>query len=71
MMYRSTVVLTKEGKWYVARSVELGVTSQGKTIDEAKANLKEAIELYVEDQPHAKQSLVQREPAPLVTSLDL
>jgi predicted RNase H-like HicB family nuclease len=28
--------------------VELGVVSQGKTIEQAKANLKEAVELYLE-----------------------
>ncbi|MBF0339127.1 MAG: type II toxin-antitoxin system HicB family antitoxin [Nitrospirae bacterium] len=26
----------------------LGVTTQGKTLDEAQANIKEAIELYIE-----------------------
>lgn len=71
MTYRSTVVLLKEGKWYVARSVELGVVSQGRTINEAQENLREAIELYLEDQPRAKRALVQRGPAPLVTSLEV
>jgi predicted RNase H-like HicB family nuclease len=33
----------------VARCLELGVVSQGKTIEEAQANLKEAAELYLED----------------------
>ena len=45
---RFTVVITKEKKWYVARCMELGVTSQGKTIEGAKANLQEAVELYIE-----------------------
>jgi len=45
---RYTAVLAREEKWYVAHCVELGVVSQGKTIDEAKANLKEAVELYLE-----------------------
>ena len=71
MMYRSTIVLSKEGKWYVARSIELGVVSQGRTIDGAQKNLREAIELYLEDQPKAKQLLAQRGPAPFVTSLEL
>jgi predicted RNase H-like HicB family nuclease len=44
-----TAIITKEEKWYVAHCIELGVVSQGKTIDEAKANLKEAVELYLED----------------------
>jgi len=36
MTYRFTTTITKEGKWYVARCIELGVVSQGKTIEEAK-----------------------------------
>lgn len=43
-----TALITKEEKWYVARCVELGVVSQGKTIEEAQDNLREAVELYIE-----------------------
>jgi len=45
---RFTGVITKEDIWFVAHCVELGVVSQGKTIEEAQANLKEAVELYIE-----------------------
>lgn len=45
---RFTALIIKEEKWYVAHCVELGVVSQGKTIEEAQANLKEAVELYLE-----------------------
>lgn len=69
MTYRFTTILNKEGKWYVARCVELGVVSQGRTIEEAKENLKEAVELYLEDQPKIKKSLPKE--APLVTTLEL
>jgi predicted RNase H-like HicB family nuclease len=48
MSHRFTAVITKEEKWYVALCVELGVVSQGQTIEEAKINLKEAVELYIE-----------------------
>lgn len=48
MTKRFTAVITKQDKWYVAHCVELGVVSQGKTIEQAKANLKEAVELYLE-----------------------
>ena len=43
-----TALITKEEKWYVSRCVELGVVSQGKTIEEAQVNLLEAVELYIE-----------------------
>jgi len=48
MSLKFTAVITKEEKWYVGHCVELGVVSQGKTIEEAKSNLKEAVELYIE-----------------------
>lgn len=68
-MYRSTVVIIKEGKWFVARSVELGVTSQGKTVEEAKKNLREALELYLEGMPRNKKLLAKE--SPLVTSIEI
>jgi len=48
MSKKFTAVITKEKKWYVAHCVELGVVTQGKTIEEAQTNLKEAVELYLE-----------------------
>jgi predicted RNase H-like HicB family nuclease len=48
MSRKYTAVITKEDNWYVAHCVELGVVSQGKTIEEAQKNLKEAVELYIE-----------------------
>lgn len=69
MTYKFTSVITKEGKWYVARCIELGVVSQGKTIEGVQKNLKEAVELYLEDQPKIKKFLPKI--APLVTTLEL
>ncbi len=48
MTYRFSAVITKEDGWYVARCPELNVTSQGKDVESARANLGEAIELYLE-----------------------
>ena len=69
MTYKSTAIITKDGKWFVARSVELGVTTQGKSIEEAKKNLQEAVELYLEDMPRAAKNLSKE--SPLVTSLEV
>jgi predicted RNase H-like HicB family nuclease len=69
MTYRFTTIIHKEGKWFVARCVELGVVSQGKTVEEAQNNLMEATELYLEDNPNFKKALP--ETAPLVTSFEL
>jgi predicted RNase H-like HicB family nuclease len=38
----------REGEWYVAQCLEVDVASQGKTEQEALANLVEALELYFE-----------------------
>jgi predicted RNase H-like HicB family nuclease len=48
MAKRFTAVITKEERWYVGHCVELGVVSQGKTIEETQVNLREAVELYLE-----------------------
>lgn len=46
-----TAVVHKEEDMYVAECPEVGTVSQGKTIEEAIANLKEATELYLEEFP--------------------
>lgn len=69
MIHKSTAIIQKEGKWFVARSLELGVTTQGRTVEEAKGNLREAVELYVEDMPRSKKVLAHE--APLITSIEV
>ena len=46
-----TAVLHKEDDLYVADCPEVGTVSQGRTVEEAIANLKEATELYLEEFP--------------------
>jgi len=43
-----TAILEREGDLYVALCPELDVASQGVTVEEATANLKEAVELFLE-----------------------
>lgn len=43
-----TIKLWKGEKYYIARIPELGVTTQGKTVAEAKKNLREAVDLHLE-----------------------
>lgn len=62
MMYTFTMVITKEGKWHIAEALELGVISQGKTIEEAEANLREAVELYLEHERLPKKQLAKHPP---------
>jgi len=54
--YRMTVrilaaVLHREEDMYVAECPEVGTVSQGFTVEDAVANLKEATELYLEEFP--------------------
>jgi len=49
-----TAIVHKEEDMYVAECPELGTVSQGRTVDEAVANLKEATELYLEEFPDKK-----------------
>ena len=46
-----TAVLYREEDMYVAECPEVGTVSQGRTVEEAVANLKEATELYGEEFP--------------------
>jgi predicted RNase H-like HicB family nuclease len=46
-----TAVLRLEEDIYVAECPEVGSVSQGSTVEEALANLKEATELYLEEFP--------------------
>jgi len=46
-----TAVIHREGDLIVAECPETGTVSQGPTMEEALANLKEATELYLEEFP--------------------
>jgi len=59
-----TAVLHREEDLYVAECPEVGTFSQGKTIEEAIANLKEATELYLEEFP------LKDFPKPLMTTFE-
>ena len=46
--FQFTAVIEKENEGYVSLCPELDIASQGKTVEEATANLKEAVELFFE-----------------------
>lgn len=48
MKRQLTAVIGREGDGYVAFCPELDIASQGVSIEEAKANLQEALELFFE-----------------------
>ena len=48
MSKRLTAIIEREGEGYVALCPEVDVASQGDTVDEARNNLREALELFFE-----------------------
>ena len=50
MTFKGTIKIELEEDWYVATCLENCIASQGKTIDDAMLNLREAISLYYEDE---------------------
>jgi len=43
-----TAIIEREGDGYVALCPELDISSQGTTVEDARANLREAVELFFE-----------------------
>ena len=60
-----TAVVHKEGRWFVADCPEVGTVSQGRTLEQALANLREATELYLDEFP-----LPQKVARALVTTFE-
>lgn len=54
MNIKYNVIIKQEENWYVAKCLDNSVASQGKTIEEALKNLKEALELYYQDEEPKK-----------------
>jgi len=65
-MARLTAAITREDDGYVAQCIEVDVASQGSTIEESLANLREALELYFEDAPAGAVR-----PPPLIAPIEI
>ena len=61
-----TAAVHQEEDWYVAQCLEVDVASQGPSIQEALDNLREAVELYLEEVADAHPTAT-----PLVTSFQV
>ena len=48
MKYKMTAIIEKEGDGYTALCPEIDIASQGDTVEQARDNLKEALELFFE-----------------------
>ena len=54
MNIKFNVIIQKEENWYVAKCIDNSVASQGKTIEESMENLKEALELFMQNEEPIK-----------------
>ncbi len=49
MLRKFTASVWQEDEWFVSHCNEIEIASQGKSVEEALQNLKEAIELFFEE----------------------
>jgi len=61
-------IVWREEDLYIAWCPDLDIASQGKSVEEALDNLKEAIELYFEDEDAV---IPKEKPTPIVTTVSV
>jgi predicted RNase H-like HicB family nuclease len=71
LIFTGTIVIEQEENWYVATCLENNIASQGKTIDEAMANVKEAIALYYENEAKKEELNFPRHEQIYITRLEM
>lgn len=49
MIWKFMCIIEREDDWYISYCEELGIVSEGRSIDEAKKNLEEAMTMFFED----------------------
>ncbi len=62
-----SAVVTRDGKFYVALAPDVDIASQGESIEEALSNLKEALDLYFEDEDAIRPETRER---PIITVVE-
>ena len=55
-----TMIVTKEGDWYLARAEGLSIFTEAQTLDQLKANIREAVTLHLSDGENEKYGLPVR-----------
>ena len=60
--YTLSALIELEEPWYVALCPELDIASQGKSLEEALTNLREAVQLYLESADPSEIHLPTRPP---------
>ena len=60
-MWTIHAVFQNDGEWFIARCLDVPVTTQGRTLAAAKKNLREAVELYFETWGRPKRTKAAKE----------
>ncbi|MHC6202004.1 type II toxin-antitoxin system HicB family antitoxin [Breznakiellaceae bacterium SP9] len=68
--FKGTIIIKQEEEWFVASCLENNSASQGKTIDTAIENLKEAIALYYEDE-NEEEVILPKNDHVYITTLEM
>ncbi|MBI2138107.1 type II toxin-antitoxin system HicB family antitoxin [Candidatus Woesearchaeota archaeon] len=69
MERRLSVVVSKEEDFFVARGVEIELASQGKSVEEALDNLKDAFGLWLKHAEPEELAPISGKQSPLVTQV--
>ena len=69
MEFRLSAVISHEEKFYVARGIEVELASQGKTVEDALKNLKEAFELWLKHAELDELETFKKSESPIVTQV--
>ena len=71
MKHNINAYVYKGEEYYVAECADIGVVTQGKTLDETIANLREAISLHLEGENPAEYDLVENPTILVVNQINL
>jgi predicted RNase H-like HicB family nuclease len=71
MEYHLSTVVSKGEKFFVARGIEIELASQGKTVEDAIRNLKEAFQLWLKHAEPEELELLNRADPPMVTQVEV
>jgi len=69
MELRLSAVVSKGEKYFVARGLEIELASQGKTVEEALRNLKEAFELWLKHADSDELKVFKKADMPIITQI--
>ena len=71
MDYRLSTVISKEGKFFVAKGLEIELASQGRTFEEALGNIKEAFELWLKHAEPSELKVFEKAGSPIITQVEV